>query len=226
VQIHEDWGHKVCGLLLGYVQHVLIDSVLLQLHIGLLYNCQPFHYPTSVECLAIDCKVDCINANLKIMPESHNIWVQYTECVLDNSFQGKVCSFPVVCFSWTPPNKVLRFQKYLLARRTIPTFSMCCTKTHQWILCPEAQEYAVVIPTKYKHRRGWADCVVRLLQILKQTKEIHIVCFGAMVALVHCVWENATSAIINSVWLVNNHVYFNSYWTVCKLEYLNQGMMQ
>jgi len=36
-QIEEDWGHKVSGLVLGYDQNVLLDSIFIKLHNGLLY---------------------------------------------------------------------------------------------------------------------------------------------------------------------------------------------
>jgi len=47
-QIEEDWGEEICGLVLGYDQNVLIDSIFIKLQNGLLYYYQPFHCPTSV----------------------------------------------------------------------------------------------------------------------------------------------------------------------------------
>jgi len=90
-QIDEDWGHEVSGLGLGYDQDVLLDSILIKLQNGLLYYHQPFHNPTSVEHLGLDCKVEYTNANQGIMPKAHNIWVQNTQSEgndLDNTFQG------------------------------------------------------------------------------------------------------------------------------------------
>jgi len=98
-QIEDDWRHEVSGLVLGYDQNVLIDSVFIKLQNWLLYYCQPFHCPTSVEDLGRDGKVEYMDANQAIMPESHNIWVQYTDSDLDNTFQGRVPSFPVLYFS-------------------------------------------------------------------------------------------------------------------------------
>jgi len=72
-QIEDDWGHEVSGLVLGYDQNVLIDSVFIKLQNGLLYYRQPFHCPTSVKHLGLDCKVEYTDANQGIMPESHNI---------------------------------------------------------------------------------------------------------------------------------------------------------
>jgi hypothetical protein len=69
-QIDEDWGHEVSGLMLGYDQNVLIDSIFIKLQNGLLYYRQPFHTPTSVERLRLDCKVEYTNANQGIMPEA------------------------------------------------------------------------------------------------------------------------------------------------------------
>jgi len=51
-QIEVDWGGEVSGLLLRYDQNALIDSVCIKFHNGLLYYCQPWHNPTSVERLA------------------------------------------------------------------------------------------------------------------------------------------------------------------------------
>jgi len=149
------------------------------------------------------------------MPEFHNIRVQYTDSDLNNTFQGQVPSFPVLYFSWTPPNQILQFQEHLPARKSIFTFSKRCMKTQQWILHPQPQEYVVVIPTKYKDLHGWADCVDRLLQVVKQTDKMHIIPVGAIVGPAHLVLEdNAASDRIDSVWLVNNHVDLDTYLTV------------
>ena len=97
-QIEEDWGHEVSGLVLGYDQNVLLDSIFIQLQDGLLYYRQPFHCPTSVERPGLDCKVEYTNAKQGIKYEAHNIWVQYTQIEendLDNTFHGRIPSFPV-----------------------------------------------------------------------------------------------------------------------------------
>jgi hypothetical protein len=110
IQIEGDWGPEVCGHVLEYDQNVLLDSIFIKLQNGLLYYCQAFHNPTSVEHLGLDCKVEYTNANQGIMPEPHNIWVQYTQSEgndLDNTFQGRIPSFPVLYLSWTPPNQIL-----------------------------------------------------------------------------------------------------------------------
>jgi len=88
-QIQENWGHEVSGLVLAYDQNVLLVSIFIKVQAGLLYYCQPFHNPTSVERLGLDCKVEYINANQVIMPESHNIWVQYTQSE-DNDLENTV----------------------------------------------------------------------------------------------------------------------------------------
>jgi len=54
-QIEDHWVHEVSGLVLRYDQNVLIDIIFIKLYNGLLYYCQPFHYPMSVECLGHDC---------------------------------------------------------------------------------------------------------------------------------------------------------------------------
>jgi len=136
-QIEGDWGHKVSGLVLGYNQNVLKDSIFIKLQNGLIYYCQPFHCPTSVERLGLDCKVKYSNANQGIMLQSHNIWVQYTDSYLDNTFQGQVLSLHVFYFSWTPPNQIFQFQECLPGRKTILTFPKRCKKTQQWILHPQ-----------------------------------------------------------------------------------------
>jgi len=124
-QIEEDWGHEVSGLVLGYNQNVLLDSIFMNLKNGLLYYHQPFHNPTSVEHLGLDCKVEYTNAKQGIMPEAHNIWVQYMQSEdndLDNTIQGRVPSFPVLYFSWTSPNLILQFQERLPAWKVLSTF--------------------------------------------------------------------------------------------------------
>jgi len=82
-----------------------------------------------------------------MMAESHNIWVQYTESDLDKTFQALVSSFPVLYFSWTILNEILQLQKYLSTRKMESTVSKMWKKTQQRILHPQAQDYAVVIPT-------------------------------------------------------------------------------
>jgi len=72
----------------------------------------------------------------------------------------------------------------------------------------------VVIPTKYKDVHGWANCVDRIIQVVKQTNETHIVPVGAIVGPTRLVQEIAASGGIDCVWLVNNHVDLDSYWTV------------
>jgi len=86
-QIEDNWGHDVTGLVLRCDRNVLIDSVFIKLQNGLLYYRQPFHCPTPVERLVLDWKVEYTDANQGIMRESHNIWVQYTDSDLDNTFQ-------------------------------------------------------------------------------------------------------------------------------------------
>jgi hypothetical protein len=98
-QIEEDYRPKVSGLVLGYDHNVLLDSIFIKLQNGLSYYRQPFHCPTSVERRRLDCKVEYTNANQGIMPESLNIWVQYTDSDLDNTFQGRTPSFPVLYYS-------------------------------------------------------------------------------------------------------------------------------
>ena len=96
----------------------------------------------------------------------------------------------------------------------ISTFAMMCKKTQQWILCPRAQEYAVVIPTKFKDLYGWADCVDMSIFVDKQIDKMHTVPVGAIVGPAHDVWEDAASDRIDSIWLVNNHEDLDTYWYV------------
>jgi len=102
VQLDEDWGHKVSGLVFGYDQNLLRDSIGNTLQNGRLYYRQPFHGPISVEHQGLDCQVEYTNANQGTWPEADNIWVQYTqseENALDYSFHGRIPSFPVIYFS-------------------------------------------------------------------------------------------------------------------------------
>jgi hypothetical protein len=151
------------------------------------------------------------------MPESHNIWVQYTQSEendLNNTFQGQILCFPVSYFSWTPPNQILQFQEPLLAGQTIFTCSKTSKITQQSVLRPAAQEYALVIPTKYKDLHGWADCVDGFIWIGQQTNKMYSVSIGVIVGPVHFVRENAALGGMDSVWLVNNHLDLDTYWTV------------
>ena len=119
-----------------------------------------------------------------IILEAHNSWVQYTQSEeddLDNTFQGRIPSFPVLYFSWTPPYQIIQCQERLPAGKAISMFSKRCSKTQQWVLCPQAQEYAAVIPTKFKDLHGWADCVDGFIRVVKQTNKMHIVPLGAIV---------------------------------------------
>jgi len=146
-QIEEEWGHEVSGPVLRCHQNVLTDSILIKFQNGLLYYCEWFHCTTSAERLEHDCKVAYTNANQGIMPESHNIWVQYMESDLPNNIQGLDPSFCVVHFGCTPLNAILHFQKDQPNRKTVLTFSKRCKKTQQWISCSQAEKDLVVIPT-------------------------------------------------------------------------------
>ena len=203
--------------MLGYNQNVLIDTIFVKLQNGLLYYHQPFHCPTSVEHLGLDCKVEYTNANQEIVPEAQNIWFQYTQSEkndLDITIQGQIQSSPVVEFRWTPPNQIVHFQKHLLASKAILTVYKRCKKTEQRVLRPQVQEYTVVIPTKYKDLHGWADCVDGFIQVVNQTNKMHIVPIWAIVGPACLVMENAAAGGIDSVRLVNNHVNSDTYWTV------------
>jgi len=182
-QIKEDWGHNVCGLLLRYDHNALHNSIFIKLQNRLLYYHQLFHCRTSDERLGLNCKGEYTNANQGIMPESNNICVQYTNSDLDHTFEGCVPSFPAVFCSWTPPNQILRFQLCLPAGKTISTILKWCKKTQQSILRPQAQEYAVVIPTLYQDLNGWPDCVDRFIWVVKQSDMMHIVPVEAIVGL-------------------------------------------
>jgi hypothetical protein len=182
-----------------------------------LYYGQPFHNPTSVQHLGFDCKVKYTNANQGIMPEAHNIWVQYTQIEdndLDNTFQGQISSFPVLYLSWTPLNQMLQFQDLLPAGKAISTFSKRCKITQQWVLRPQPQEYVVAIPTNNKDCYGWADCVDGFTRFVKKSNKMHILAFGGIVGAAHLVRENAVLGSMDSIWLVNNHVDIDSSWTV------------
>jgi hypothetical protein len=104
-----------------------------------LSNRQPFHNSSSVERLGLDYQVEYTNANQGIMPEAHNIWVQYTQIEendLDNTFQGPIPPSPVLYLSWAPQNQIIQFEQYLPAGELISTFSKRCKKTQQWVLRP------------------------------------------------------------------------------------------
>jgi hypothetical protein len=67
------------------------------------------------------------------------------------------------------------------------TFSNRFKKSQQWILCPQAQEDKVVIVTKHNNPYGWANCMDRLITVVKQTDTVHIVSVGAIVGPAHLV---------------------------------------
>jgi hypothetical protein len=182
-----------------------------------LYYREPFHCPTSVECLGLNCKEEYTNANQGIMPEAHNICVQYMqgeENDLHYPFQGQIPLFPVLYFSWTLLNQILQFHERLSAGKALSTLSKGCQKTQQWVLCPQAKEYTVVIPTKFKDLHGWAGWVDGFIWVVKQTNKMHIVPVAVVVGRTHLVQKNAPSGGIHSIWLVYNQVDLDTYWTV------------
>jgi hypothetical protein len=205
---------------IGYDQNVLLVSIFSTFQTGLLNYHQPLHNPTSVEHLGLDCKVEYTNANQQIMPQFHNIWVQYTQSEenhLDNTFQGQVPSLPVLYLSWTPPNQILQYQNLQPPGRALSTISKRCQTTQQCASRPQAQEHAVVIPTMFKALHGWADCVYRFIQVVKQMNKMHTVPIGAIVGPAHLVRQNAALGSIDSIRLVNIHVDLDAYWTVYEL---------
>jgi hypothetical protein len=161
-QVEENRGYEVSGLVLRSNQNVLLDGIFIKLQNGLWYYHHQFHSLTSVECLELDCNVEYTDTNQGIMPESYNICVQYTESDLDNTFPGRVPSFPVLYFSWTPLNQILQFQELLPARKAISTLSKQCQNTQQWILCPPVQEYC-------KDPHGWVVSVAGFIRVIRQT---------------------------------------------------------
>jgi len=77
--IDDDWGHPVSGLVPGYDQNVLIESIFIILQNGLLYYQLPFYYPTSVEHMdliaseniSMPTKESCLNRSTS----GSNIWI-------------------------------------------------------------------------------------------------------------------------------------------------------
>ena len=212
-QTEEDWGHEICGVVIGYAHNALDDNIFGELENRLLYHHELFRSPPSVESVGLDRNVEYTNSNQGIMPESHNIWVQYMDSDLNNTSQGRVPSFPVLYHSLTAQIHILQFQERLHIRK-ISTFSKRCKKTQQSTLHPQAQEYVVVIPPNYEHPHSGADCVDGFIRGFKQTNQMHIVHVGAIVGSAHLVQENAASDRIYSIWLVNNHVNLDTRWTI------------
>jgi len=98
---------------LAYDYNVLLPGELIKLQNGVLYYRQPLHNPTSVERLGPDCNIEHTNANQWIMPEVHNVSVNFTpseENDLDNTFEGRIAHCPVLDICWTPVNLILQFQ--------------------------------------------------------------------------------------------------------------------
>jgi len=86
--------------------------------------------------------------------------------------------------------------------------------TQLWVLHPQAPEYVVMTSTSYKDPHGWADCIDRFIQIVKQLNQRHIVPTRGMVGLVHLVPENAASGRVDRIWLLNNHSDSDTNWIV------------
>jgi len=144
------------------------------------------------------------------MPESHNIWVQYINSDLHNTFQACVPSFPALYFCCTPPIQIPQFQKHLPTEKMISTFSKRSKNPEQRLLHPQAQQCVAVITTQYKDPHGWAECIDGFFQVLKQPKKLNVVTVGAIVGPAHAVRETAASDRIGRIWLVNNHVDLDS----------------
>jgi len=141
--VDEHCGHTVGGLVLRYVRNTLIDNKFIQLQDGLLLCCQPFHNPTTIEHLELDCLVEHTNANQGIMGKGHNIWVQYTQSEaidLNHNFPGGIIAGIVVYIYWTPLIRIFQIQEYLESGRIVSTLSKWCKKTEHCILHPQAQE--------------------------------------------------------------------------------------
>jgi len=140
--------------------------------------------------------------------------MQSEENDLDNTFKGSTPSLPVLYFSWTPIHQILQFLKHQPARNALWTFPKRCKITQQWVLHCQAQEYAVVIPTKYNDLHGWAEYIERFIWVVKHTNVMHIVPIGGIVGLAHLLQENAASYGIDTVWPVYYHVDLDTHWTV------------
>jgi len=78
----------------------------------------------------------------------------------------------------------------------------------------QAQEYAIVIPTRFEELYGWTDCIDGFSQTVKQTSKIHYVPVRAIVALSNVERKNAASDTIDTVWLLNNRVDLDIYSSV------------
>jgi hypothetical protein len=79
-------------------------------------------------------------------------------------------------------------------------------KKQQWILYPQVQDYAVVLPIQYKDWNGWADCVNEFIQVVKQPYVMHIEPVRAIVGPADLAKVNAALDRINSVWRLYYHV--------------------
>jgi len=191
ITIEDGWRHEVSIQMLKYYRNVLIDSILIQLINQVLFYCQPFHRPSSVESLGHNCNIENTNTNQGIICKCHNSWVQDTENEDDNIYntgQGRVPSVPVLYLWCAPPYRMLQVQKYLPARMSILTFPMRYKKTPQWVLHSQAQEYVVVIQSQCEDPHGWANCENRLLPVVNQTNTMRIISIRAIYRLAHVVW--------------------------------------
>ena len=156
----------------------------------LCYYYEQFHWTASIVLLQLDCKAEHTHPNQWIMPQPHKILVHYTESEgndLNNTSEGWVSSIPVVYFRWTSWNQIHQCQKPLPPGKMILSFLKRWKKTQPWVLCPQAHEYAVVIPTQYK------ICMVGLIVLMGSSRlsnlsiMMHIVRIGAIVGPIHLV---------------------------------------
>jgi len=190
-QIEDDWGHAVSGLVLGYDQNVLIESVCIKLQNGLLYYRQPFHCPTSVERLGLDCKVEYTDANHGIMPESYIIRAQYTGSDLENTFQGRVPSFLYYTSArlhrirssnfrsaWPPDNRYPPSQRG--ARRRSNGYYVLNLKIMRWSF-QHSTMIRMVGLTVFMGSSGLSNWLTRcILYLSEQLLDLHISCTRIM----------------------------------------------
>jgi len=183
IEVH--YSRKVSGLLFRCNHNVFADGIYIQVQNGLLYYSQPFHCPPSIECLEVNRHVEYTNGNEGIMPDSDNFWVQNSDFDLHNPIQSGIASTPKLYYSWTPSIQSFQFLMHLSTRYIILTVYKRCKMTQQWILCSQAQEYAMVFPIQYKDQNGWADCVDLFTRVVKQANWILIISVGASFGPVH-----------------------------------------
>jgi len=157
------------------------------------------------------------------MSKCHNIWVQYTESDLDNTFQGRVPSF--LYYSLAGPRWIRssNFRSACLPENQYRPFLKGQEESTMDIMSSSSRIYSD--DTNKIQRSAWLGWLCwQIYPDCKTDWYDAYYTFEAIVWPVHLVRQNAASDMIDSIWLVNDHVELDTYWTGYQVQFLNQGV--